>query len=261
MAGKDYAPKKSAPAKGGGGRTLSPLRSTMIVIGILLVVAMSFAGGFWLGQEKAIQQADSEEKKALQAELATQKAELEKLRAARQGEAGTTQVGDLTFYNELPKQPVTPEPVKSTPTAKPAPTTATAQPARNLSDIAEKELATAPADSAESRKMLDSIIERELQAGGKPAAKAPPTAASKASGGGSYRLQVGSVRSRSDADKLANDVRKLGLPAEVKQVEIAGKGTWLRVYAGPFASRAEADKADVAVQGRLHIHGMVVHGQ
>ena len=88
-------------------------QAVVIVIGMLVIVAAGFAGGFMLGQEHG---------QRLLEQIGKQQQELENLKKAIGNRAqktneSSTQVGDLTFYNTLPKQPVTPAPLNSRVTA------------------------------------------------------------------------------------------------------------------------------------------------
>lgn len=91
-----------------------------------------------------------------------------------------------------------------------------------------------------------------------PAAQSvtPPPAARVTTGGGpvarssrgKYRLQVASVRSRAEADSLAQTVMAFyggqlgGAKAEIDEAVIGDMGTFYRVRLGPYASAAEPKK-------------------
>lgn len=90
-----------------------------------------------------------------------------------------------------------------------------------------------------------------------PPAVTPPAATqtpppSPALGPVVYSVHVSSVKSRAGAER---DVEVYGTsanrPAFLKRVEIPDKGTWWRVYVGPFATRDEADR----VAAELHKAG------
>lgn len=87
-----------------------------VVGGMLIIVAAGFAGGFMLGQEQGRQKANQAEKQRLLEQIGKQRQELETLKEKDRKHLASpgrtsTQVGDLTFYNTLPKQSVTPAPL------------------------------------------------------------------------------------------------------------------------------------------------------
>ena len=65
-----------------------------------------------------------------------------------------------------------------------------------------------------------------------PPLRAPPKAAARATG--AYLLQVGSFRSRKEAERLKAELALLGVQAAVQSVVIDGKNTWHRVRVGPY---------------------------
>lgn len=210
----------------------------LLVVGILLVVAGSFAGGFWLGKGHPAQQAGSISKEArdqLLAEIQKQQQELTALKAKfkkQQGEkapAASDQVGDLTFYNSLPKQAVTPAPMARSPTA------------------SNKQFSKGKGDTGAS---MGEAIQQELNA-----------STNSASERGNFRVQVGSYQKRSDADELAARFRQAGIPSRVEETQVPELGAWYRVYLGPYASRAEADAVIKSVQQRMHITGLLLRGE
>lgn len=79
----------------------------------------------------------------------------------------------------------------------------------------------------------------------KPVESAPAKSAAR---GGHYALQVGSYPKESDAKDQLPSFSSLGLPIQIKQVAIEGKGTWYRILVGEFPSIKEADSAGRAYQ-------------
>jgi cell division septation protein DedD len=65
---------------------------------------------------------------------------------------------------------------------------------------------------------------------------------------GNFLVQVASVKDRAGALALRNRMVSKGYAAFVEQADLGAKGIWHRVYAGPFASRQDADQAVVALQ-------------
>lgn len=62
--------------------------------------------------------------------------------------------------------------------------------------------------------------------------------------GGGYAVQAGSYATVSEANERVSALRAAGFEARTAAVEIAGRGTWYRVYSGRFASREEAARHD-----------------
>lgn len=237
MAGRDFA-QVEAPTlpENHPGR----FRSVLLVAGILLIVAISFMGGFWLGKEHGAQMVETAEKARLAKQVEKQQKELEALRKQakqqqRKEAVSTTQVGELTFYNELPSQPVMPSSLSATDAGKgkKAPSAAT-----------EKEKDTA---------LLESIIQQEL-------ARTAPSSRTSTSAPAAFRLQVGSFQKRSDTRVLVEQLARLGLPVYVQAVELPELGLWHRVYAGPFASRTAAEAKQRLIREKLKISALLVHG-
>jgi len=241
VAGNDFAKveglSRTVPAKSAGG-----VQSVLLVAGILLVVALAFSGGYWLGKEHGAQIADSAEKARLVAQLKQQEQEMAKLREEakqrrKDADVSTSKIGDLTFYNDLPKQSVTPAPLSGT----------GENPVADLPAVSSKPdmpaTVTPQTSISTGDDLLRNIIQREM-AGGKLAAE--------------YVVQVASYRGSDEATPLLKQLDALGVKASVRPVDLAGKGKWFRVYVGPYGSRDEADKARQKIKKSLKIDGLVL---
>jgi cell division protein FtsN len=75
---------------------------------------------------------------------------------------------------------------------------------------------------------------------------------------GPYMIQVGSFRSRSDADGLRAQITLLGLNGEIQTVTV-NEATWHRVRVGPFDSARDADAARRRLQDN-GLEAMVLSG-
>jgi len=64
--------------------------------------------------------------------------------------------------------------------------------------------------------------------------------------GGKYTLQVGSFSTDGEAQAELKKVQDAGVSAQVRPVDVPGKGKWYRLYVGSYASR---EMATVAGQG------------
>ncbi len=235
MAGQDFA-RNEAPSRPQAGSVLS----LMPVMAILLVALLCFAGGYWLGQARhapagaETASVDRAELANLQARLAQQQSDIEQLVQELQkwkalaNRDASSKIGELQFYSELPKQKVMP-----------APLSGSAQASGTAPDIPQVQRGHEP-DEASSR-MLATIIGREMQRDG------------------AYVVQVGSFRRERETRSLKQRLDGAGFSSFTEPVELAGKGRWVRVYVGPFDSRAAAGNAKRALHERLHIDGLVLH--
>jgi cell division protein FtsN len=89
----------------------------------------------------------------------------------------------------------------------------------------------------------------------KPRRKAERTAPSSAS---HYTLQVGSYPSLHDAEPVLLKLNENGLRAEVREVELAGKGKWFRLFVGEFDTVKDAEKAGKSFKKERRIAEFVV---
>lgn len=260
MADRDFAHLQATARPPVAG--LSGLRVASLVVGIVVVVIAGFVGGYWLGSRQGHETAESEARARLVAQIQEQKQELAALRkqqaedkARAKAEVGAlpnTDVGDLTFYTDLPKQPVKPEPL-SQPVAKPAMTPAAAAAATQAEKAAAKPAAApsqpkpaAPAPAA-SGTMVGSVIQRELS--GSAAAKPGP----------GYYVQVASFRDTQAAAKVQAKLAAVGLDSGLKRVQVPGRGIWYRLRVGPYGSQHDANAVRVDIAQKLHLTGLVVH--
>lgn len=87
-----------------------------------------------------------------------------------------------------------------------------------------------------------------------PASRAAP----KAAPGGRYTLQVGSYPSLDEAEPMLLKLNEQGLRAQVKEVEIRGKGKWFRLFVGEFQTVSDAEKAGKTYKDESRIGEFVV---
>lgn len=73
-----------------------------------------------------------------------------------------------------------------------------------------------------------------------------------------YTLQVGSYPSLRDAEPELLKLNENGLRAEVREVEITGKGKWYRLFVGQFDTVKDADKAGKNFRKERRIADFVV---
>jgi len=238
MAKKDYAKvqassRSDAPASG---------NSALPALGIVVIAALCFAAGYWLGDEKTannskLTQSDLDgvqsqlagkeaETRLLQVKIEQLQEQVESLQErAKQG--AHTKLGALKFYQELPEQSVTPAPVAET---RPAP-------ARSMEH--------STAEMPESPPVV---------------APASVVAGQKKPGEGAYKIQLASFRTRAEAAVMQQKLMKSGLSSFVRGVNLEGRGQWFRVYAGPYANKDVARAAVREIQKKMDIRGLLVRG-
>ena len=51
---------------------------------------------------------------------------------------------------------------------------------------------------------------------------------------------MSSLKKRASADREATKLQRAGFPIALRQVELPERGTWWRVYLGPYGERARA---------------------
>lgn len=91
-----------------------------------------------------------------------------------------------------------------------------------------------------------------------PAATPTPAAVPQSASGGRYAVSFGTYGKRENADKLVADLKRAQVPAYADEVTVDGK-PMLRVRAGPFVDRTQAEKARLlARQARADVAGRVV---
>jgi cell division protein FtsN len=96
-----------------------------------------------------------------------------------------------------------------------------------------------------------------------PKRKAEPKAAAQteratSNAASRYTLQVGSFPSLHEAEPELLKLNENGLRAEVREVELAGKGKWFRLFVGQFESVKDAEKAGKSFKKERRIAEFVV---
>ena len=91
------------------------------------------------------------------------------------------------------------------------------------------------------------LEQREREQEVAPAATQPATGLDDDGLPLSWIVQVGSFSDRAKADKLSDQLRKKGLRAQVK-AHITDKGTFSRVFIGPYVDKAVAETTVKRVQ-------------
>lgn len=157
-------------------------------------------------------------------------------------QATTTEPGNLTFYENLPKGNQAPlgsginHPPELKKVVKQPEPAVTAAPAP-----------VAPASSAAPAKAT------EISPLPTPDVLATPVTRA----GGAFVVQVASFRLKEDATKLIKRLESYPLRPFVESADLGQKGVWYRVLAGPFATRDDADRAVVLLQEKEKLSAIV----
>ncbi len=125
--------------------------------------------------------------------------------------------------------------------------------------VAEKPVAKAPEKAPDKAAKLPEKTgtpdKAPAKAAEKPAEKAPEKTSALVLKPGSFFIQVTALADADRAKVVQQRIIDAGFPAYIQTIP-AGKGDVTRVRAGPFAARADADKAQAALQG-LGLEGKV----
>ncbi|MDX8395538.1 MAG: SPOR domain-containing protein [Mariprofundaceae bacterium] len=241
MAGQDFA-HVEALQQPEDVRPMGQTKIMMLIMALLVVLAASFSGGFMMGRDQGAQEANSQDEARLLAQLKQQKEELAALRAQavihQEEKVSTTQVGELTFYNELPNQSVQPAPL-------------------NTSNVRVGE-------KKKAEKTLKQVLEQELK---KQSAKkravvlmSPDSTlkGQKSSDNQRYQLQMASFQQNKEANAFILKLKAKGIVAIIQKVKLPNIGTWYRIYSGNFTMREQAAKAQERIKKDLKISSLIV---
>ncbi|MEZ4484903.1 MAG: SPOR domain-containing protein [Syntrophotaleaceae bacterium] len=210
-------------------------KQTLVLVSMLLVVGLvCFFLGVMVGKSGEQSQVAEERMPVQEPLVAAQDAEVtpepEEMPAPPTPAAEATDP-PLSFYETLPEGQqnalgsginLAPESVKPAPAevSDPVKTVSSQKPsAAPVLPVAPKPVATQPVAAT-------------------PAVSKPTAVAS-----GSYLVQVASVKERQGANGLRDRMLKKGYAAFVEVADLGAKGIWYRVYAGPYGSQADADRA------------------
>lgn len=200
-------------------------KQTLLMVSLLLVVALvGFSLGVMVGRS-GDQQLVAEERLPVQKPVVADEGDVHKPQVAS---AGGAERPLLTFFetleadqqnalgsgiNLMPSPPAvapTPEPPSAAAKVETEPAVQSARPATTSAPTVAPTVApTRPAVSATGR----------------------------------YLVQVASVQNQKGAEGLRDRMKKQGYEAFVEKVDLEARGIWHRVYAGPFVTREDADRA------------------
>jgi cell division septation protein DedD len=75
-----------------------------------------------------------------------------------------------------------------------------------------------------------------------------------------YSVQVGSFRSRNQAESLLHRLAQKGYRVAIQPATIPGQGVWYRVQVGGFPERGAADRLAQQLVTQERVAGVVVDG-
>jgi len=235
VASKDFA-RIEATASDDEVKDERPARHTSMLLWLglwLAVVTGAFSSGFWLGKNEVTENTNHEDKIRLQALIQQQKSELENLRLLikqrpKADKSSMGQVGDLMFYNDFPKQSVTPSALHQIKKEK-----------KHSPDVLS----------------VQTMIRQEMkkQPVFKPINKEPIKVSLV-----HYQIQLASFRKNTDAMNFSHKMNGKGVGTRIQKIKLPKLGTWYRVYTGNYMDKKQALKALLKLKGDIHVTGLVV---
>jgi len=229
MGDKDFAQLAHPEAE--ENKAIPPQSKSILIVLLAVMLAIGcFAVGFFMGEKHGMQSNQGNRYETLVKKLKEQQKKIEAYKqAAKQAhtkEADTSQVGELTFYNQLPKESVTPEPLEHVEANPPQ--------ASNVID-------ETPEDIVATEKRLDAIIAQQLQT---PQQQ--------------FRIQIASFKQADDASHFVEKLFEAGISAQVQKVSLANLGIRYRVLTLPFSQRDKALEAKARIKEKFHLTGILV---
>jgi len=238
MADKDFAHIESAHFEKDSG--LSSSSKGMVITLLATVFAIiCFGTGFYMGEQHGLETNEGKKQIALIEKLQHQKQELEALKEDAQKwqeqEASTSQVGELTFYNELPDQSINPEPLDNQPRIK--------DNSVFLDKLEAELLKNKDKDKAieVNNQSLEDIIQAQLQNTSR-----------------SFKIQIASFKEESEAQRFLPKLQALGIPAEIQRAEVSGRGIYYRVYTRSYQKEQDAIQVKSLIKQKLNIDGLMI---
>ncbi|MDQ6999478.1 MAG: SPOR domain-containing protein [Mariprofundus sp.] len=244
MAKQDFAQVQSTiqPESGSGSGAM------LNAIGIVIIAALCFGGGYWLGSANGQQAGKNADVDAVEAKLAIQVAKNKVLLAKTEAlqdsveqwkrkaqQDAHSKVGDLSFYKELPEQSVTPAPMPDMPVATVASKVVT-KPVPVQRPEVVKAVKALPSGSHTSDIAKQSVV-HDI-----------------------YRIQLASFRTQSDAMRVQQQLSQAGFPALIHKVDLGSKGLWYRIYAGPYHSKPAAEADQKKIGEKIKLNGFLIRG-
>ncbi|MDQ6950661.1 MAG: SPOR domain-containing protein [Mariprofundales bacterium] len=238
----DYA-KSATPIRTDSIKQTRPggMRTAVVVVALIGVVVAAFLGGYQLGQHYKSEQLQVEAKRVLQQRFDQQAQEIsdlqeklvitEKKRPPPPAKK-TSEVGELTFYNDLPNAKVYSNRDAATPKLKPK-----RKPKHpSVAKVATRRVERGVADIIAQTRQSAILTGRALQ------------------------IQLASFAHESDAELLKQRVLLQGMISVVRPVMLSGKRNVFRVMVGPYPTMKQAMADKRRLHATLHLAGLIVRG-
>jgi cell division septation protein DedD len=113
-----------------------------------------------------------------------------------------------------------------------------------------------PSEAEASAPSEEPVVEEPAELKATPE-RVSPTAPIGTTAGPLYAVHVASVKSESGAKKERDAFTKAGYPTFTRSVEIPNKGTWMRIYVGPYGERDAAKN----IAGQVRESGLTDYTQ
>ncbi len=247
MAGKDFA-RIEATASDDEVKEERPARHTSMLLwlGLWLAVVMgAFSGGFWFGKIETTETTTHEEKARLQALIQKQKSALESLRLLikkrpKAAKASMRQVGDLMFYNDFPKQSVTPS-------------------ALHQVEVNSQKEKKHSSDVSSVQKVIRQKIQEQPVFKPRQHEVTPIRKEQTKVSLVHYQIQLASFQKRPDAVQFSHKMGAKGIGTRIQKMKLPKLGTWYRVYTGNYMDKKQAMKALLKLKDSIHVTGLVVN--
>jgi len=210
----------------------------MTIASLSLAFAMAcFAVGFFMGEKYALEASKGNKQAELLNTVKNQQKELEELKSEakqwQQKEAQTSEVGELTFYNELPKQSVIPEPIHASDILD----ANTEKPVIKVNTVID-----GSSDNLEANEdRLDRIIEQEM---------AKPSHI--------FRIQFASFKEKQESEIFVDRLKEVGVKTVIQRVDLENLGIRYRVKSTPYSEQDLALKTMDLVKEKFQITGIII---
>jgi DedD protein len=161
----------------------------------------------------------------------------------------------LTFYDTLPQGKQSP--MGSGINLPPGAKSAEKAPAPSAQPAAAPKVATVPPKAASTQAVTAEEPPAPPKTVSAPPKGAKPAMAPPEKAAGSHVVQVASFRKVKTADALRDRLTQKGYTAFTREVDLGAKGVWNRVYVGPFASVAEANRVAMRLKSEEKLSVLV----
>jgi len=233
----------------------------------LIAITVGFGAGGYVSYEYMQQNSTSNQmSQQLDKQVSGLEREVKKLHATireleEASEKKASDPGDLTFYNELPKEEVSPEPLE---TGKAMKIGSTITPnttvshdddthMHNLTSTLDELNKNTPQHTSETSHITEKnnnfnkVIPADANDMNAEVAK---QAISPVSSNGQYRVQAGSFQREADAQAMQHKLKQQNIESAIRRAQVSGN-TWYRVQVGPYSTMNDAKTAKTMLKSML----------